>query len=213
MFRGFPAGEYFSQRMRARLVLAGLLYCACAAAADQTVNVGPGNAFSPASVTVAPGEKVTWVWAGAFHSSTSDSQIGAEVWDSGIISTGQFSHTFTTPGTYPYYCSLHSFPGGTAMNGTVQVLGAVTPTPTQTPPPSATPTITPTLTPTGLSLTPTPTASAPPSLTPTSPPSTPSVTFTPFRGAVPMLGNTARVALALGLVAAAWALIFLSRSR
>jgi plastocyanin len=170
--------------MRARLVLAGLLCCACAAAADQTVNVGPGIAFSPSSVTVAPGEKVTWVWAGAFHSSTSDSQVGAEVWDSGIISSGSFSHTFTTPGTYPYYCSLHSSPGGPAMNGSGQVFAPATPTPT---------------------------ATAPPSLTPTSPPSTPSVTFTPFRGAVPMLGNAARVALALGLVAAAWALLFFSR--
>jgi len=194
--------------MRARLVLAGLLYCACAAA-DQTVNVGPGIAFSPANVTVAPGEKVTWVWAGVFHSSTSDSQIGAEVWDSGIISTGQFSHTFTTPGTYPYYCQVHSFPGGTAMNGTIQVTGLTTPTPTQTPPP----TVTPTLTPTGLTLTSTPTATAPPSLTPTSPPTTPSVTFTPFRGSVPMLGSAGRVALVLGLIAAAWALLFFSRSR
>ena len=190
--------------MRARLVLAGLLYCACAAA-DQTVNVGPGIAFSPANVTVAPGEKVTWVWAGVFHSSTSDSQIGAEVWDSGIISTGSFSHTFTTPGTYPYYCRVHSFPGGTAMNGSVQVLGAVTPTPTATPPP--------TLTPTGLTLTSTPTTTVLPSLTPTSAPTTPSVTFTPFRGAVPMLGGVARLALALGLVAAALALLFFSRSR
>jgi hypothetical protein len=39
------------------------------------------------------------------------------------------------------------------------------------------------------------------------------VTFTPFRGAVPMLGTAARVALALGLIAAAWTLLFLSRSR
>jgi plastocyanin len=165
--------------MRVRFVLAGLLYCACAAA-DQTVNVGPGLSFSPSSVTVAPGEKVTWVWAGVFHSSTSDSQSGAEVWDSGIIATGQFSHTFTTPGTYPYYCQVHSFPGGTIMNGSVQVLGAATPTPTATPPPA---------------------------LTPTSPPSTPSVTFTPFRGAVPMLGTAGRMALVLGLIAAAWFLL------
>ena len=170
--------------MRARLVLAGLLYCASAAAADQTVNVGPGIAFSPSSVTVAPGEKVTWVWAGALHSSTSDSQIGAEVWDSGIIATGSFSHTFTTPGTYPYYCQLHSVPGGTAMNGTVQVIAPTTPTPTVTPAPS---------------------------ITPTSPPTTPTVTFTPFRGAVPTLGGAGRVALALGLIAAALTVLFYSR--
>jgi plastocyanin len=171
--------------MRSRLVLAGLLFCACAAG-DQTINVGPGISFSPSSVTVAPGGKVTWVWAGVFHSSTSDSQSGPEVWNSGIISTGTFDHTFTTPGTYPFYCMVHSFPGGTIMNGSVQVGTPVTPTPTATPPPS---------------------------VTPTSPPSTPSVTFTPFRGAVPMLGNAARLALALGLIAAAWTLLFFSRPR
>ena len=170
--------------MRARLALAGLLYCACAAG-DQTVAVGPSTAFSPPSVNVAPGEKVTWVWAGVFHSSTSDSQSGPEVWDSGVISTGTFSHTFTTPGTYPYYCTVHSYPGGTAMNGSVQVVAPATPSPTQTPPP----------------------------FTPTSPPSTPAATSTPFPGAVPLLGWAAQLALALGLIAAAWTLLFFSRSR
>ena len=69
--------------MRARLAIAGLLYCACAAA-DQTVTVGPAFAFSPSSVTVAPGETVTWVWTGVFHSSTSDSQSPPEAWNSGV---------------------------------------------------------------------------------------------------------------------------------
>jgi plastocyanin len=124
--------------MRFRLTLAGLLYCACAAG-DQTVTVGPGTAFSPPSVTVVPGEKVTWVWVGVFHSSTSDTATGPEVWDSGIISTGSFFHVFTTPGTYPYYCRVHSFPGGTFMNGVVEVIGPATATPT----PDVTPTIAP----------------------------------------------------------------------
>ncbi len=117
--------------MRARLVLAGLLYAACASG-DQTVTVGPGFSFSPPSVSVAPGEKVTWSWAAGPHSSTSDSAAGPEVWDSGVRSTGSFDHVFTTPGTYPYYCVVHSFPGGTAMNGVVEVLAPATPSPTPT---------------------------------------------------------------------------------
>lgn len=37
------------------------------------------------------------------------------------MSSGFFTHTFNTPGNYPYYCFLHSLPGGTFMNGVVQV--------------------------------------------------------------------------------------------
>ncbi len=122
--------------------LCGLLVtCALAALldaprlrADQTVQVGPGTVFSPATVTVSPGEAVIWNF-NEFHTSTSDTASGPEVWDSGFLSSGTFSHAFTTPGTYPYYCAVHSFPGGTAMNGVVQVVGGgVTPTPTPIPP-------------------------------------------------------------------------------
>lgn len=117
--------------------------------ADQVVQVGPGMTFTPSTVTVAPGEMVTWSFAN-FHTSTSDSATGPEVWDSGFLSSGTFSHTFHTPGDYPYYCQVHSSPGGTAMNGVVHVVGA-TPTPTPVPPsptPTATRTRTPTATPT-----------------------------------------------------------------
>jgi plastocyanin len=107
--------------------------------ADQSVQVGPGTVFSPSTVTVSPAEAVIWSFQ-AFHTSTSDTATGPEVWDSGFRSSGTFSHTFQTPGTYPYYCRVHSFPGGTVMNGVVQVLGAGV-TPTSTPiPPTATPT-------------------------------------------------------------------------
>jgi len=118
--------------MRARLALAGLLYAACAPG-DQTVTVGPGLFFSPPGVSVAPGETVTWIWAAGPHSSTSDTATGPEVWNSGVLLTGSFDHVFTTPGTYPYYCSVHSFPGGTAMNGVVEVSAPATPTPSSTP--------------------------------------------------------------------------------
>jgi plastocyanin len=164
--------------MRARLALVGFLWCAWAAA-DQTVAVGPGIAFSPPSVTVAPGEKVTWVWAGVYHSSTSDESTGPEVWNSGIISTGTFEHVFTTPGTYHYYCMVHSFPGGTFMNGVVEVTGVATATPTATETPE-------------------------PTVTPTSPPGTPLPTATPLPvSAVPTLGPAGELALVFGLVALA----------
>ena len=102
-----------------------------APAATTNVNVGPGFAFTPPAVTVAPGDTVVWTFLG-FHTTTSDTSTGAEVWNSGPMSTGTFSHTFTVPGTYPYYCSLHSSPGGTFMNGSVQVAAPVLPAPTVT---------------------------------------------------------------------------------
>jgi plastocyanin len=103
-----------------------------ALATTVNVNVGPGFSFSPPNPVVAPGDTVVWTFL-SFHSSTSDVQSGPEFWDSGIMGSGTFSHTFTTPGTYPYYCSLHSFPGGTFMNGSVQVQAAA---------PAAVPTLT-----------------------------------------------------------------------
>ena len=95
------------------------------------VTVGPGLSFNPSSVTIAPGDTIRWVWQGALHTSTSNTNTGPEVWDSGFLAEGTFSHTFNTVGDWPYYCSLHSFPGGSAMNGVVHVVApAPAPTPT-----------------------------------------------------------------------------------
>lgn len=141
-------------RIRISVGLLSLL-AAAALRADKTVEVGQfGNSFSPSVVDVSPGEMVTWNFHSS-HTTTSDSATGPEVWDSGILSTGTFSHTFTNPGSYPYYCFLHSEPGGTAMNGVVNVVGSgPTPTPTRTP--TRTPTATSTITP--VAGTPTPSA-------------------------------------------------------
>ena len=156
--------------------------------ADQTVQVGPGTAFSPSTVTVAPGEAVIWNFQ-AFHTSTSDSSSGPEVWDSGLLSTGTFSHTFTTPGSYPYYCQVHSVPGGTIMNGVVMVSGAG-PVPTETPTvPAATPTASP---------------------TPTSPAATPVPAPSP---GIPTLDPAAKVLFALFLAASGLAALLIARSR
>jgi plastocyanin len=144
------------------LLAAVVLSAGLEARADQSVQIGPGLSFSPANITIAPGEKVTWSWAGSPHSTTSDATSGPEVWDSGIQVLGSsFSHTFTTPGTYPYYCKVHSFPGGTMMNGSVTV-AALTPTPTITGTPTSTPTITRTFTPAPATPTPGPAATPTP---------------------------------------------------
>ncbi len=188
--------------MRARFVfLISFALAAAVARADQTVTVGPGLSFSPSTVTVAPGEQVIWNFASGPHTTTSDATSGPEIWDSGIQFSGTFSHTFTTPGTYPYHCSVHSFAGGTMMNGVVQV-AAVTDTPTPTLTPSSPPTTTPTPTSTSV---PTATATAVAAPTPTPTPAGAGV-------AVPDLGLPGRFVLAAILAAVALYLL-LTRSR
>ena len=108
-----------------RLSLLCLISIAMVAnAATVTINVGPGTIFNPNNITVNPGDTVKWVWqagAGA-HTSQSDSPVAVESWNSGVLVDGQsFSHTFSTAGNWPFYCSLHSVPGGVAMNGVVHV--------------------------------------------------------------------------------------------
>lgn len=178
--------------------------------ADQTVTVGPGMVFSPATVTVAPGEAVIWSFQ-ELHSSTSDAITGPEVWDSGLSSSGTFSHTFQTAGTYPYHCTLHSFPGGTLMNGVVNVVGAgvtATPSPTATPEPTAipasptpgdTPTPLPTSTPTE---TPIPPILASPSPTPLPVTTSTPIPAGPTPAGIPLLDPIGRAILALALAAA-----------
>jgi plastocyanin len=168
--------------VRKLFLAASLLFLAAVAGADQTVNVGPGIAFNPSTVTIVPGETITWVWMGSPHSSTSNATSGPEFWDSGILSTGaSFSHTFITPGSYPYYCKVHSTPTGTSMNGVVQV---VPPTVTPTPLP-ATPTVTP---------------------LPATPPPGPAPS-----GPIPMLDRKAEGLLAIGLISVALLLLLAAR--
>jgi plastocyanin len=55
----------------------------------------------------------------AVHTATSDT----DVFDSGTLNKGEeFSFTFTQPGEYPYYCTLHGGPGGVGMAGKIVVV-------------------------------------------------------------------------------------------
>ena len=118
--------------VRARLWL--LLGAACvallvvpgSAAAQQgvTINMATGpNRFEPAEVTVPVGTRVTWMLVSGGHSTTSETGL----WDSGVLTQGSFSHTFTQPGTYGFYCIPHRDRG---MVGTITVAGAQTPSTT-----------------------------------------------------------------------------------
>ena len=77
--------------------------------------LGPGNGFTPGTLTVPVGTTVTWgnndVTA---HTVTSDA---AGVFNSNNVNSGQtFQVTFANPGQFKYHCTIHSF-----MNGTIVV--------------------------------------------------------------------------------------------
>jgi plastocyanin len=80
-------------------------------AASINVTVGsPVDRFSPAVVTIAPGDQVIWTWAATFHSTTSGTNnVPSGFWDSGIITTlpHTFTNTFPSAGNFSYYCRVH----------------------------------------------------------------------------------------------------------
>ena len=71
---------------------------------SNAVTVG-NNFFNPTSNTVAVNTTVTWTWnpGGVAHTVTFDDGMGSD----GPQSSGTFSRTFTTAGTYTYYCMIH----------------------------------------------------------------------------------------------------------
>lgn len=117
-------------------------------------------AFSPAQLTITQGTTVTWTnYDTAPHTVTVSS--GPVTFSSPELEKGQsFTYTFTTPGTYSYYCAVHpdmtatvvvkAKAGGTTAPSPTPTGGTGTTTPTAggmggmggTPMPSSTPTCT-----------------------------------------------------------------------
>lgn len=73
--------------------------------------------FTPGDVTIQVGTTVEWQNRSEATSHTASPVDGA--WDSGIILGGEsFTHTFSAPGTFPYFCAIHP-----SMTGTITVQG------------------------------------------------------------------------------------------
>lgn len=122
-----------------------------AATADVTIadNTFTDSAAATLTTTITAGDAVLWTWTGsAPHSVTADDNSFDDPTGS-FKTSGTFSHTFNTPGTYAYYCRVHGAPDGLGMHGVVVVQQAATSTPTDTPAATNTPgaTNTPTSTP------------------------------------------------------------------
>jgi plastocyanin len=72
------------------------------------------HAFSPKSITIPVGGKITWINRdSAAHTITA---VGIEPKKSPVLKQGQsVSDTFSNPGTFPYFCSIHPDMTGTVI--------------------------------------------------------------------------------------------------
>jgi plastocyanin len=89
---------------------------AFAESGDAAVNIKDFT-FGPNSVTVKAGTVITWTNQDDIpHTVVSTTQ---KFRSSALDTDGKFTFTFSTPGTYNYFCSLHP-----QMTGTVVVVAA-----------------------------------------------------------------------------------------
>jgi plastocyanin len=93
-----------------------------APAASDTVLV-VNNQFNPQTVTVASGTTVLWLWPANSRRHNILPVSPATVPNSPTVVDGPYSYsfTFTTPGTYSYFCNIHGDANGTGMFATLVV--------------------------------------------------------------------------------------------
>lgn len=73
--------------------------------------------FDPPTLTVSVGKTVTWFNRDIAPHTATHRSFGDEAFDSGSLGhLATFSHTFRTPGSYPYLCIFHQ-----GMMGTIVV--------------------------------------------------------------------------------------------
>ena len=69
--------------------------------------------FSPATLTITAGTTVKWVNGDDVpHTVTADDRSFTS---KALDTDDAYSHAFTTPGTYPYFCAVHSHMTGTII--------------------------------------------------------------------------------------------------
>jgi plastocyanin len=94
---------------------------ACANAAAETVPekgvtrvLVKDMKYAPPAIEVPAGTEVTWTFADGLI----PHDVKGDGFQSPLLRDGTFTHRFHTPGTYAYYCTLHS-----QMRGRVIVTG------------------------------------------------------------------------------------------
>jgi plastocyanin len=108
-------------------ILAGILFaygCGSSSGGDvtdppaggKTVNATADLSFTPATVTIAVGQAVTFAFGSVPHNVFFDAQAGAPADIGGTNAGVSIDRTFPTAGSYPYTCHIHP-----SMHGTVVV--------------------------------------------------------------------------------------------
>ncbi|MEY4514659.1 MAG: hypothetical protein RLZZ450_6781, partial [Pseudomonadota bacterium] len=94
---------------------------------SRVIQIAPtGLAFAPKCMTIVAGQSVRWEGSLTAHPLAPGNADSATVGSPGspikTTTTGtSVEFSFPTPGSYPYYCELHSFGPGDGMSGVVHV--------------------------------------------------------------------------------------------
>ena len=91
---------------------AALMAAAPAWAADTEVKIS-NFTFDPPQMTVKAGTKVTWSNDDDIPHTVTSTTLAFK--SAALDTDDKFSFTFTTPGTYKYFCSLHPHMTGTIV--------------------------------------------------------------------------------------------------
>jgi plastocyanin len=105
------------------ILICGLALAPAAGAATQQVQA-QDNFFSPRTVTINPGDTVQWSQSGLLPHNVKFDDGSFEQPADPQSTPWTASRTFSTPGSFRYYCRQHGSPGGGGMAGTVVVAGA-----------------------------------------------------------------------------------------
>src|SRR5947209_7833000 len=118
--------------IRRIVAVAGLLFLTTSVLAAVPAGAAPTTqavtvvnfSFQPDPVQVQPGDTVTWTNKDAQpHTATADDGSFSV-----LVNPGETkSVTFSSAGSYAYYCKFHGGPGGEGMSGTVRVGTAAAP--------------------------------------------------------------------------------------
>jgi plastocyanin len=72
--------------------------------------------FDPIAITVKSGTSVTWTNEDAVPHTVTSKTPSPVAFDSGTMQQGStFTYTFTQTGSYPYFCTIHTFMTGTVI--------------------------------------------------------------------------------------------------
>lgn len=102
-----------------------LVWSTAASAADHVVRVSPDGAqtFSPQTLTIRIGDTVTWVNPNMVSAHNIVADDVSFTSGSAAVGPWSYSRTFTSTGTFGYYCAPHGGPG-LGQSGTIVVVDA-----------------------------------------------------------------------------------------